>query len=270
MRKKQSRAVRKRGVVPEAGGRVKVGVPGLDGLLGGGVPPGSVILLPGCVGSGKTVLSMQFLAEGAMQFGERGLFIAFEEFEDKLRTQARRFGWDFNELERKGMIKVLRISSLTLGEVLSDIQHAIDAFHPNRLVIDSFTYITLFAQARTRLVELEKVLVDEVLYEEHKSRPSSSPGWNTLVVKKIATDLVLMLQSRGITTILTSEISKNSDWYSRDTVSEFACDGVFLLKLTSIGGNAHRTIEIVKLRNSAIRCGIFNFDITQQGIVIRS
>jgi len=269
--KKKARTKTRRPAAGAAQARAKVlfGIPGLDKLVDNGVPQGSVLLLSGCVGSGKTVFSLQFLAEGATQFGERGLFISFEEFDHKLEEQAERFGWEFSELERKGMIKVVKVSSLSLGEVLDEIEAAIKSFKPQRLVIDSFTFITLFAQSRSRLVELDKLLVDEALYESPKPPPSPTTH-NVLVVKKMVTDLVLKLQSRGITSLLTSEISKNSDWYSRDTVSEFACDGVFLLKLTSIGGNAQRTIELVKLRNSPIRCGIFNFDITPNGIVVRS
>jgi circadian clock protein KaiC len=249
--------------------KVQFGIPGLDKLVDNGVPLGSVLLVSGCVGSGKTVFSLQFLAEGAMKFGERGLFISFEEYDHKIRAQADKFGWNFSELERKGLIKVITVSTLTLGEVLSDIDKAIASFKPQRLVIDSFTFITLFAQTRTRLVALDRLLVDEALYEAPRPQ-SPSTSMNVLVVKKVVTDLILKLQTRGITSLLTSEISKNSDWYSRDTVSEFACDGVFMLKLTSIGGNAQRTIELVKLRNSPIRCGIFNFDIAQNGITVRS
>lgn len=249
---------------------VRLGIPGLDKLLGDGIPPGTVLLLPGCVGSGKTVFSLQFIAEGASRFGERGLFITFEEHEDKLRAQAARFGWNFHQLESEGMIKILRVSSVTLGEILLDIGKALDAFKPQRLVIDSFTFVTLFAQARSSLLPLEKIMEQALYDEESKAQTSTGQsGWNTLVIKKVATDLVFLLQTRGITSLLTSEMPKNSDWYSRDTVSEFACDGVFMLKLTSIGGNAQRTIELVKLRNASLRCGIFNFDITDRGIVVR-
>lgn len=251
-------------------GKTSMGIPGLDKLVGGGVPSGSVILLSGCVGTGKTIFSLQFLVDGAMNHNERGLFISFEEFEDKLRDQANRFDWNFWEMEKKGLITLLRVRSSSLGEVLTDIDNAIAEYRPQRLVIDSFTFISLFSQSRSRVVDLDRIAVDEVLYDEQKPHAAAAPnGLNVLVIKKVATELVLKLQSKRITTLLTSEISKNSEWYSRDTVSEFACDGVFLLKLTSIGGNAQRTIELVKLRNNPVKCGIFNFEIGGKGVAVR-
>lgn len=247
--------------------RVKTGISGIDSLIDGGLPRGSVLLLPGCVGSGKTIFSLQFIAQGARKFNERGLYISFEEHENRLREQASRFGWDFDSMERKGMVKLIRLPGTSLGQILEDLEKTINSFKPKRLVIDSFTFMSLAAHTRNRLVDIDKIPADELLYGEPKGSILSSPlEWNTIVVKKMATDLVLMLQEKGITTILTSEISKNSEWFSRDTVSEFACDGVFLLRSTSMGAEMQRTIEIVKLRNSAIRGGVYSFEFGKSGI----
>jgi len=250
--------------------KVRLGVPGLDPLLGGGVPQSTVLLLPGCVGSGKTIFSLQFIAEGAKKYHERGLYVSFEESEEKLVEQAMLFGWNFKALEKKKMARIMLLPALTMGEMLSDLDKAIRTFKPQRLVIDSFTFMSLAAHTRNRVVDLDKIPVDELLYGDPKGAVASAPSdWNTMVVKKMVTDLVLMLQQKNITTILTSEVSKNSDWYSRDTVSEFACDGVILLRSTPIGSELHRSIEIVKMRNAKIKGGIYSFDFTKNGIVVQ-
>jgi len=251
--------------------RVKLGIKGLDPLIGGGVSRGSVILLPGCVGSGKTIMSLQFIARGAMDHDERGLFVSFEQHEDRLREQALQFGWDIEKLEALGMVRIMRMSKLTIGQVLADLEKAIHSFKPHRLAIDSFTFMALSAHTRERLVDIDKIPSDELLYGEPKHLNQTTPlEWNSIVVKKMVTDLVLMLQQKGITTILTSEVSKNSDWYSRDTVSEFACDGVLSLKATSIGSETQRTIEVVKMRNTKISGGIYDFEFTPQGMKVLS
>ncbi len=250
--------------------KVRLGIPGLDPLLGGGVPQRTVLLLPGCVGSGKTIFSLQFIAEGAKKYNERGLYVSFEESEEKLREQAMLFGWNFKALEKKKMARIMLLPALTMGEMLSDLDKAIKSFKPQRLVIDSFTFMSLAAHTRNRVVDIDKIPVDELLYGDPKGAIVSAPSdWNTMVVKKMVTDLVLMLQQKNITTILTSEVSKNSDWYSRDTVSEFACDGVILLRSTPIGSELHRSIEIVKMRNAKIKGGIYSFDFTKNGIVVQ-
>jgi circadian clock protein KaiC len=228
------------------------------------------MLLPGCVGSGKTILSLQFIAIGAKKYHERGLYVTFEEREVKLREQAILFGWDFEALEKKKMVRLIRLPALTMGEMLTDLEKAIRSFKPQRLVIDSFTFMSLAAHTRSRVVDIDKIPVDELLYGEPKGTIVSAPlDWNTIVVKKMVTDLVLLLEQRNITTILTSEVSKNSDWYSRDTVSEFACDGVILLRSTPMGSELHRSIEIVKMRNAKIKGGIYSFDFAKNGIVVQ-
>jgi circadian clock protein KaiC len=226
-----------------------------------------VVLVSGTPGTGKTILSLQFIAEGARKYGERGVYITFEEREKKIRDQARQFGWDLEGLEKKGLVKIVTISKLSLGQVFSEMQGAIKEFRPRRLVIDSLTYITLSAHSRQRLVELEKTPTDEAIFGNEPR--SQALGWDSLVVRKTVVDLVQFLQENSICAIVTSEISKNSEWYSRDTLSEFACDGILLLRSTAMGSDLNRSLEVVKMRNAKIRGGTYGFDFGRNGIVIQ-
>ena len=248
--------------------KVKTGVPGLDDLIGGGIPSDSVVLLSGSPGTGKTVMSLQFLATGARKFGERGLYITFEEREEKVRDQALQFGWGFEELEKEGSLKIMSISRPSLGQIFDEINRAIEAFKPQRMVLDSITYLILAAHARTRIVDLEKTPVDEKIYPDSTSADAPAMGLDGIVIRKSMIDLVKLLEAKNVTTLLTSEVSKNSDWYSRDTMSEFACDGVILLKGTSIGAELQRTLEIVKMRNTRIRGGVYTFEFGRHGISV--
>jgi circadian clock protein KaiC len=247
--------------------KTRTGVDGLDRLIGGGFPSESVVLVSGTPGTGKTILSLQFIAEGARKYGERGVYITFEEREKKIRDQARQFGWDLEGLEKKGLVKIVTISKLSLGQVFSEMQGAIKEFRPRRLVIDSLTYITLSAHSRQRLVELEKTPTDEAIFGNEPR--SQALGWDSLVVRKTVVDLVQFLQENSICAIVTSEISKNSEWYSRDTLSEFACDGILLLRSTAMGSDLNRSLEVVKMRNAKIRGGTYGFDFGRNGIVIQ-
>ncbi|MEW5996761.1 MAG: ATPase domain-containing protein [Candidatus Micrarchaeota archaeon] len=247
--------------------KVKTGISGLDRLMDGGIPEESVVLLSGCTGTGKTIFGLQFLAEGARKYGERGLYITFEEREDKIREQAEQFGWDFTGLEKKRMLKILNISKFTIGEIFRELSSAIRTYKPRRLVVDSITNMCLAAHVRTKLFDLDKADIDEMIYGEGNN-VGTPLDWDGIIVKKMMVDLVKILQSHRITALLTSEVSKESEWYSRDTISEFACDGVMLLKAVSIGEETQRTLELVKMRNTPIRGGIYNFEFTKSGVKI--
>lgn len=248
--------------------KTKTGVEGLDSLIGGGFPGESAVLVSGTPGTGKTILSLQFIAEGALKYKEKGIYITFEERVEKVKEQAKQFGWDFQALEDKKLLRVMTISKLSLGQIFTEIKEAITDFGPKRLVIDSLTYITLSAHSRQRLVELEKTPTDEAIFGDD-SRATTPLNQDSIMVRKTVIDLVQFLQENSICAILTSEISKNSEWYSRDTLSEFACDGILLLRSTAIGSELHRSIEVVKMRNAKIKGGIYGFDFTESGITIQ-
>src|SRR5687767_12365925 len=64
--------------------KTPTGVTGLDEITGGGLPFGRPALICGAAGSGKTLLSLEFIVRGALEFGEPGVFMAFEEKADEL------------------------------------------------------------------------------------------------------------------------------------------------------------------------------------------
>jgi len=72
---------------------VATGIAGLDDILSGGLLRGSVILVEGGAGTGKTTLGMEFIYRGASEFGEPGLIVLFEVSPDKLIRDAALFGW---------------------------------------------------------------------------------------------------------------------------------------------------------------------------------
>ena len=72
--------------------RVKTGIPGLDELIGGGLPRGSCTLLSGKSGTGKTILSMQYIVKGITDYGEPGVFVSFEREPDALYEDMKGFG----------------------------------------------------------------------------------------------------------------------------------------------------------------------------------
>ena len=79
--------------------RVSTGVAGLDQLLEGGFPKGRSVLVTGEPGTGKTVMALQFLADG-LAHGEKGIYVAADEGPLDIIEQAASIGWDFEKFVR--------------------------------------------------------------------------------------------------------------------------------------------------------------------------
>ena len=79
--------------------KAPTGIEGLDEITGGGLPRGRTTLIVGGPGTGKTVFGLQTLVNGARQFGEPGIFVAFEERAHQVVANAASFGWDLPALE---------------------------------------------------------------------------------------------------------------------------------------------------------------------------
>src|SRR5438309_7133966 len=81
--------------------KAPTGIQGLDEITGGGLPRGRPTLVCGSAGCGKTLLSMEFLVRGAMDYGEPGVFMAFEENAEELTQNVRSLGFDLDKLVRQ-------------------------------------------------------------------------------------------------------------------------------------------------------------------------
>ena len=80
------------------------GIQGLDEITGGGLPRGRPTLVCGGAGCGKTLLAVEFLVRGAVQFDEPGVFMAFEETEAELKANVASLGFDLAGLVRRKKI----------------------------------------------------------------------------------------------------------------------------------------------------------------------
>ncbi|MEM3466274.1 MAG: ATPase domain-containing protein, partial [Candidatus Jordarchaeales archaeon] len=120
---------------------VKSGVNGLDDLFGGGFDPGSVILLSGPPGSGKSVMSAQFIYNGAVKYGEAGLYVNFSESRGDFMRNMARFRMDFNRLEEEGLFRFIDAYNVfnrrSLDLILSHVLDELASLRVRRMVLDS-------------------------------------------------------------------------------------------------------------------------------------
>lgn len=131
--------------------RVKTGIEGLDGLIEGGFLKGDVTLLAGNTGSGKTIFSTEFICNGAVAYQEKGVYATFEEDEKTLKRNMAKFGFDFEKLEKDGMIKVIGLEAMKGAGLNANIElilSTIKDLKAERLVVDSLTAFFNASQER--------------------------------------------------------------------------------------------------------------------------
>ncbi len=210
--------------------RVNSGIEGLDTLIEGGYPDGSIVLVAGTPGTGKTILGLQFLHEGAKS-KEMGIFVSFEQEKKDLIRQASRFGWDFEALEKKNLIRIVSMWPSSFDEVMTKIFKCL-YYKPKRLVVDSITSITY------------------------------SMGDNREAFHKMAEKL----KKSGLTVVLTSELLSGQQGFSRDGISEFVSDGLILLRSVEAAGEHKNLLRVEKMRSSRINKESHIYDITERGM----
>lgn len=223
--------------------RVATGIPGFDTLVDGGFVKGSVNLLSGGPGTGKTIFSMQYLYNGAIDFKENGLFISFEENLAGLKADAAVFGWDFNELEKKGVCKFITLKPFNNPGLAQDLKRMIHTKDIKRVVIDS---ISVFAMAFKN---------------------------DYFKIRKELYNLCDLLEEIGCTTILTAEIAGEAPLdisgggsLSRDGIVEFIADSVITLHNSGIGGEADRAVRVLKMRRTDHEKAPIPMKITAKGM----
>ena len=123
------------------------GIRGLDEITGGGLPQGRPTLVCGGAGCGKTLLAMEFLVRGAMQFDEPGVFMAFEETAEELTQNVRSLGFDLDDLadRKKILVDYVRIERSEIEEtgeydlegLFVRLGYAIDSLGAKRVVLDT-------------------------------------------------------------------------------------------------------------------------------------
>lgn len=215
------------------------GITGLDSILRGGIPQGRSILLSGVSGTGKTTLAMQFLVNGALQ-GEKGLLFSFEETRDRLFRMAEGFGWNPQDLEAKGLLRIIFIpqTEIRVEEHLEYMAQEIASFQPSRFVIDSFS------------VFLHKV--KDLAVQREKTFQLS-----TLVQRVGAVGFL-------ISNIPAGEVNR----LSRFGVEETVVDGTIVLSTDVNGLQRRRYIEVYKMRAADHVPGRHRMEIGHQGIEV--
>ena len=132
---------------PQSLAKSLTGIRGLDEITEGGLPTGRPSLICGNAGCGKTILAMEFLLHGALDFGEPGVFVSFEETGDDLTDNFAALGYDLKNLNARRLLSVEYIyierseieeaGDYNIDGLFIRLGQAIDAIGAKRVVLDT-------------------------------------------------------------------------------------------------------------------------------------
>jgi len=249
--------------IKPVGKRSQTGIAGFDPLVQGGFPLGSSILIAGGPGTGKSIFSLQYLISGATKYKEKGLYVSFEQTTRAIKNQASQFGWNISSLEKSGMLTIKSIpTSKMTKETMKEIHEFVKANKIKRLVIDSLSTIVVNAPIYTVPSELsvEDVVGENVVF--------SPPIIGDYVVKRFIYNFIESLRYLDCTSLLISEAGKDGEFITRDTLSEFVCDGVILITFESMGGAFSRSLIVRKMRHTKNDEDVHPVEISNKGIIV--
>ncbi len=226
---------------PQSLRRLNTGVPGLDDLMGGGIPSGDALILAGPAGSGKTTFATQFVAEGLRQH-EPAIIVVFEEYPKEYVARAKARIGDIDEMIREGRLKIiyLRPLDLSVDETLAEILEGVKSIGAQRVVIDSLSGFEV------ALAPAFREDFRESLYR-----------------------LVGALTATGVTVFMTVETTGvHMDMgFTTEKVS-FITDDIIVQRFVEIAGELRRVLAVVKMRGSEHSHEFRTFEVTAKGAVI--
>lgn len=236
----------KKSTSPPQLAKTPTGILGLDEITTGGLPTGRPTLVYGSAGSGKTLMSLEFLVRGITQYNEPGVFMSFEETEQELTTNVGSLGFDLKSLVASGKLLIDQVSverseieetgEYDLEGLFVRLGSAIDSIKAKRVVLDTI----------------------EVLYAGLN---------NSGIIRAELRRLFRWLKDKGVTTIVTGERGGETT-LTRHGLEEYVSDCVIFLDNRITAELSTRRLRIVKYRGSAHSTNEFPYIIDENGISI--
>ena len=215
--------------------RLGMGTPGLDDMMGGGLPRGFSLLVAGPSGSGKSIMAAAFLAEGA-RAGQTGVIAAFEQRPNRSRGRA------MTELIESGRVGVVDTNDSTLS-------------------VDEISVLLL---AEIRRLGATRVVIDSLSGFELALAPTFREDFRESLAR-----MVSLLAGSGVTVLMTSELEdRYSDLRFSPYGTAFLTDAIIVQRYIEVDSRLQRVLAVVKVRASAHSDELRLFHIDDDGIRI--
>ena len=214
--------------------KARTGIEGFDEMTNGGLPRGRTTLLEGGPGSGKTLMALQTLVNGARLYKEPGIFVAFEESAQRITANASKFGWDLVTLQKKKLFfldaqqtpDLIQSGGFDLGGMLAAVGAKAREMKAKRIVFDAIDVVLALLN--------DPVAERREIYRLHE--------W---------------LLASGLTGIITSkagilyQYDVNAANRPQSGFMQFMVDCAVTLNHEMIKGTSQRNLRVVKYRGSS-------------------
>jgi len=217
------------------------GIKGFDEMIGGGFWPGSVVLVRGAPGTGKTLMGLQFLVHGAMKHNEPGLLISFEEFPDSLYRDAEALGWNLKELESSGKLHQMFTSPKVFLASLQSPEARL-----NQLILDA---------------NIRRLVLDSITHFDRLTDDVQE-------LRRIYASVANGLRREGVTAMLLGEEGRAEYRRADKGGLSFIVDTIVLLRYVEIESAMQRAIVVLKMRGSDHAKEIRRYDIGPGGLTV--
>jgi circadian clock protein KaiC len=224
--------------------KTPTGIKGLDEITEGGIPTGRSTLVTGGTGCGKTLFGMEFLVRGAREYGEPGVFMAFEENAEELTENVRSLGFDLAEMIRRKQLlidavhikrdEIEETGEYDLEGLFVRLNHAIDSIGAKRVVVDTLEVLFASLSASILRTELRRLF-----------------HW---------------LKGKGVTAVITAE--RGEGMLTRQGLEEYISDCVILLDHRITDQVLTRRLRVIKYRGSSHGTNEYPFLIDSRGIAV--
>ncbi len=223
---------------------IKSGIKGLDKLLGGGIPKGSVVAVSGPTGCGKSTFGMNFIVGGVEQ-GEAGLYIPIESTKEEVLEQMKEFSWNIDFLEKNKKLFFLDYPPHEVDQFISKmnpVKELIETMGIERVVIDSIMPIAL----------------------QFNNDLERKRGFMRLIenIKKWNTTTFIITEDTPSTTQDVLPATK----YGVETLT----DGWIHIHYIWQDGRRERALEVLKMKGVRHEMKMVFMDITKSGVVVKS
>jgi circadian clock protein KaiC len=231
--------------------RVSTGIAGLDRILEGGFPKGRSVLVTGEPGTGKTIMALQFLADG-LAHGEKGIYVAADEGPLDIIEQAASIGWDFEKFVEQKQLAILnagtylspvpgvgRERNIDIHKAVNDLAGFVNRLGARRMVLDPAGPFLLIRDSATRIQDQARLLIK------------------------------LLRSSTETTNMLTSYATPRTGERFMHGIEEYLVAGAIVLEMVWAQNHFARSLVVEKMRCTDVKPAQIEFDIVKgQGVVI--